>query len=243
VQSFTGKAFYVQVGTVVSDLHGPSQVGLGYFIVSVCGNESILLNDTRFGNLEYSYRQGSGNANITRRNLLFGGRPFANSSEPWCPVETYELYYFDSASSQNLPYSNTTVAMDKKSGYLTFNTTVPTNETLLVKVNSFHGSKPLWVDFAVSIIGLASYDWNAPPMLTEPPEGANIVINRMTDLYSASFKISPVYDDRDEPAYLNFTSRGFGRLSYRFEDEYTAVLDKNLSKYMTYDPATTEMTI
>jgi hypothetical protein len=79
-------------------------------------------------------------------------------------------------------------------------------------------------------------------MLLEPPKGLNIFINRMQDYYSSSFRISEIYDDRNEPAYINFTSQGFGRLSYRFVDQVNAVVDKNQSEYMTYNPVTTELT-
>lgn len=119
------------------------------------------------------------------------------------------------------------------------NSTEAMNLTLLVKINSDNGVKPAWIDLVIHIIEIVQYDFNAAPILTEPPSGVNLVIDKSDKIYQKSIKVSEIYDDRNEPAYINFTNRDFGRLSYKFVSQNQAVLNKNESRYMTYDPGST----
>lgn len=58
------------------------------------------------------------------------------SSIPSCPVKTHELWIYNQTERKQVLFSNNTVRMNKETGRITFNTTLPANLSLILKLNS-----------------------------------------------------------------------------------------------------------
>jgi hypothetical protein len=124
---------------------------------------------------------------------------------------------------------------------LTFNTTLPADEEIIVRINSMFGQSPAELKLRVIVSAIPDYVFNLPPSLRTPPSGVNLVVHRKEKSFSASIRISEVFDDYNEPEYLNFSNRDLGKLTYKFDDD-TAILNINKSSCMTYNPSSTDLT-
>lgn len=113
----------------------------------------------------------------------------------------------------------------------------------MVRASTKYGTKHAYINVNITIIEVILYTGNDPPVLLKPPGGMTFILKKSQDLYIKNVTIGKVYDDRNQPAFLNFTAREFGWLSYRFYTLNLTTLAKNESKFMTYDPETTQLQI
>ena len=111
------------------------------------------------------------------------------SSLPLCPVAVHELYYFNKTRAQEMKYTNATVLVNFTTGKLTFNTSQSANETIIMRVNTKFGLKPIDFTILVEVVGKPSFVFNAAPFLSEPPEGVNLVATRDKKVYTAILKL------------------------------------------------------
>jgi hypothetical protein len=83
-------------------------------------------------------------------------------------------------------------------------------------VNSLYGTSPAFINIRIIVEAKKEYVFNAAPRLLSPPEGVNLVLVKSEEKFSVTVPISDVFDDNDRPAYLNFSNRDLGQLSYKF---------------------------
>ena len=128
---------------------------------------------------------------------------------------------------------------------MTFNTSLAINQTFILKVGSLHGQIPVEIPIQLNIVSIAKIDFNAKPYLVDPPlQGVNLVVEKSKKggAWQTVMKVSSIFDDRNEPAFINFTSDTLGFLSYKF-DGLVARQHENKTEYMTYYPSTTELVV
>lgn len=174
------------------------------------------LVNTNYQTTKLEYRQGTGIQNITQK-WFYTGDPIVESSIKGCPVARHELFFYNSTTRQVEPFRNSTVKLDNQTARLTINTTLAADAKLILRINSLYGSYPAELSLNVVVIAKPDFKFNAKPILTNPPSGSNLVISpNIKSTVTGSIIISQVFDDYNEPRFLNFTNRDFGKLSYEY---------------------------
>jgi len=97
-----------------------------------------------------------------------------------------------------------------------FNTTYPADYNLVLRINSKYGKKGVEVPFKITIDEVIRDKFNKKPYFKVPPRGTNLIVNNDGKVQTSEIEIPAIIDDNNEPAYINFTHNGFGRLSYKF---------------------------
>lgn len=150
------------------------------FTVHVCGLETMSLNNKDLAIMNFKFGQGTGGNNITSRYLYedINKMNIARSSNPGCPVQRHELFYYNTTLKQIMPYTGTTLKINYQTGFMKFNTTLPADEELILRINSLNGKKPVEISLQVVVVKKPIFEYNAKPILREPPTGANLVVRK-----------------------------------------------------------------